>query len=49
MMLDEKTPEELQMEIEAAKRRNAIRNLIRDCRMIESNVKSSKQEFKNEI
>ena len=37
------------MEIEAAKRREAIRNLIRECRNIESKVKAKKQEFKQEI
>jgi len=30
------------MEIEAAKRREAIRNLIRECRNIESKVKAKK-------
>ena len=46
---DEKTAEEIEMEIEAGKRRDSIRNIIRQCRRIETNVKTSKQEFKNEI
>jgi hypothetical protein len=37
------------MEVEASKRREAIRNLIRDCRRIESNVKTRRKEFKQEI
>lgn len=37
------------MEEEAMRRREAIRNLIRECRRVESNNKQSKVEFKKEI
>ncbi len=49
MLNDEKTQEEIEMEIEAVKRRETIRNLIRECRRIESNVKTKRHEFKQEI
>jgi hypothetical protein len=45
----EMTEKEAQMAEEAEKRRNTIRNLIRECRKVESSNKTSKVVFKKEI